>query len=145
MRRAMYTAVVALTIGVVFAGTASARSIHQQRGFQLVAVIANCSTPQLLPSSIITSCADRNSYLDAIHWTYFGVGDAHGTGIFHINDCTPDCVNGRWHAYPGAAITLSSITRIPGVGPLYATLLLSYMDGPRTSHHEFALPTSLPG
>ena len=64
-------------------------------------VVFNClGQPQIRPKSFVLTCADDNSYLAGLSWSSWMAGAALGKGIWHINNCTPDCVHGHFLTYP---------------------------------------------
>jgi hypothetical protein len=60
----------------------------------------DCIHSQVRPSDIVLACADDNAEVGSVKWTSFGGAVATGTGIYGFNDCTPNCVSGKFHYYP---------------------------------------------
>jgi hypothetical protein len=89
-----------------------------QRG----AVMVDClGRPQTRPSSFILTCADAGDDLTALHWVSWGASQAFGTATEKINNCTPDCADGKFVSYP-ALIALWRPEPLPGhPGVLYFT------------------------
>ncbi len=54
---------------------------------------------QTRPSGFVLTCADANDALGAMHWVSWG-SQAFGTGTETINNCTPDCADGKLVPYP---------------------------------------------
>jgi hypothetical protein len=54
------------------------------------------------PRSLVVACGDGNFYVTGIAWTSWGARGASGTGTGRVNDCTPYCAAGHFHAYPVA-------------------------------------------
>jgi len=46
--------------------------------------------------------ADGSLYVTHVHWTQWNNRAAVGTGIAHVNDCTPDCADGHFATHPVA-------------------------------------------
>jgi hypothetical protein len=69
-------------------------------------VVGNCTKSQVRPSTIVLSCADDNLQLTHLQWSSFGSAVARGKGDYYVNDCTPYCAAGKFHAYP-ITLTLS--------------------------------------
>jgi hypothetical protein len=66
----------------------------------VMTVFTGCShQAQLRPVQIVFACADGNFYVNGMSWTHWGTADAEGTGVGHLNDCTPYCAAGHFHAY----------------------------------------------
>jgi hypothetical protein len=62
-------------------------------------------TPKHEPSSLLMS-GDGSLYAQHITWTGWGTARATGQGTAEVNDCTPYCAAGTYHAYP-VTITLT--------------------------------------
>jgi hypothetical protein len=45
---------------------------------------------------------DGSGYLTATAWSAWGASGAVGTGYDHVNNCTPSCGQGTFHAYPAS-------------------------------------------
>jgi len=67
--------------------------------------VQDCQFPRVRPHRIIFTCADGGAYINNLRWTRWGRHRAGGHGVFHLNDCTPDCAQGHFHDY-GAKIGL---------------------------------------
>ena len=63
------------------------------------------------PSEETTTCADFGIMVRAIHWDQWSQGHAFGTGIYSINDCTPNCADGKRHEAP-VTVELSDLTKV---------------------------------
>jgi hypothetical protein len=66
-------------------------------------VVLDCpgtSKPLVRPGQYIFACADDGDYLTGLHWINWSPGIAVATGKQEINDCTPYCYDGHFHAYP---------------------------------------------
>lgn len=51
---------------------------------------------------VILACADANLYVTNLDYSAYQSREAKATGIFHLNDCTPNCAGGRFHAHEGS-------------------------------------------
>lgn len=91
----------------------------------------NClSQPQVRPASYVLACADGNDELMDLHWTGWVPPGAAGTGVQHLNDCTPNCAEGHFRDYP-VDISLSGGYRAtPSLPFAYTEITLTY-TGPR--------------
>lgn len=56
----------------------------------------DCLHTSIRPSSIILACADANWFVKRLHWRSWGVDRAAGSGVFHFNDCIPNCSEGTF-------------------------------------------------
>jgi hypothetical protein len=56
------------------------------------------------PGSYILTCADYGSFLAHLSWTGWTSTQATATGVHELNDCTPNCAEGKFCDYP-ATIT----------------------------------------
>jgi hypothetical protein len=109
MKRA--AALIAILLSVAAAGCASATAPTRaadtaltQRDtaiFSKQTVVINCAfKPQTRPSSFVLTCADAGDVLVALHWVSWGPTAAFATGTEQINDCTPNCADGKFINYP---------------------------------------------
>jgi hypothetical protein len=64
-----------------------------------------CSKAVYKPYQLLLGC-DGSDYLTGLHWQAWTRRSATGTAINKVDDCTPDCARGHFHAYP-VAVTLS--------------------------------------
>ena len=63
-------------------------------------VVVNClGKQQTRPSSFILTCADANDALSGLHWVNWGA-EAFATGTEKINNCKPNCAEGKFVSYP---------------------------------------------
>ena len=67
----------------------------------------NCTSQKIEPRQIMFACGDGGFYADHLDWSGWGKFRAKGEGIFHKNDCDPDCAGGEFHARHGK-ITLKN-------------------------------------
>ncbi len=59
---------------------------------------------------LILACADANLYVTGLGYSSYGTSEAKGKGVFHLNDCKPDCAGGRFHEH-GGTIRLFDVVR----------------------------------
>jgi hypothetical protein len=64
-------------------------------------VTYDCLHVKMQPGRIMFACADGNYYARRLHWSMWHVRRAAGSGVFHFNDCKPDCANGTFHTRTG--------------------------------------------
>jgi hypothetical protein len=69
----------------------------------------DCEIPMQKPEVITLTCADGGIYVDKIEWSLWDSKGAQGTGIYHVNDCDPDCADGTFHSSK-VKVRLSELT-----------------------------------
>jgi hypothetical protein len=69
--------------------------------------------PAVRPAKITITCADANFYVTGLRWSSWTPKNAAAVGTAHVNDCTPFCAAGKFHAY-SVTITLAQPTRCHG-------------------------------
>jgi hypothetical protein len=74
------------------------------------------------PKSITTS-GDGSAYVDRLSWTGWGTAQATATGSLHIDDCNPNCAQGKYTAYP-ATVTVAGLTDYQGSVKAYSTIVV---------------------
>jgi hypothetical protein len=109
---ALLISVAALTASAV--GPIPVGAFHGEQ----VHVAGGCHGPQVRPSQIVLACADGNTYFTRARWRGWGGKTAVARGVMNENNCTPDCVDGRF-IRTHATITLHAIARCGGM--LYYT------------------------
>lgn len=67
-------------------------------------VSPDCRHLQVRPSQILFACADGGFYVDQLIWDSWHLGRARGHGVFHQNDCRPDCAHGTFHERSGRLV-----------------------------------------
>jgi hypothetical protein len=77
--------------------------------------------PHFKPRSIIVACGDGNLQLLRLRWSRWSTTAATGAGIYHWNDCIPQCYRGHFHSRDGAHIALYRVNRCRSKGFLQFT------------------------
>lgn len=96
-------AVAALAQGAAAAHSAGNATTGTVAASQPVYVAAeSCTGHSYRPRRVILACADANLYVAALHYSSYGTREARASGVFHLNDCTPDCAGGHFHTYSGS-------------------------------------------
>jgi hypothetical protein len=95
----------------------------------------NCEHSQIRPSNIVLACADDNAEVGSVKWISFGGAVATGTGIYGFNDCTPNCVSGRFHYYP-AKLTVAKAAPCSDGHDDYRSLKLTFTGAPPKGFHR---------
>jgi serine/threonine protein kinase len=63
----------------------------------------------------IDATGDGSQVVTGLSWTGWGSSRATATGTLRVNDCQPNCANGKFAGYP-ATVTVSGLTRYGGTG-----------------------------
>ena len=71
----------------------------------------------------ITTSGDGSAYVDGLSWTGWGTPQATAKGSLHLDDCTPNCAQGTYTAYP-ATVTLAGLTDYQGSVKAYSTIVV---------------------
>ena len=105
------------------------------------AVTSDCFHTKVEPTSIIFACADANWYAGGLHWTSWQTATAEGHGLFHFNDCTPNCAGGTFHTRWGQiALSLPRWCKGDGVRAFrHASITYN-----KPWHHRTHFSTGLP-
>ena len=64
-------------------------------------VTKDCVHVAVEPHYILFACADGNYYANHLQWALWDLKRARGHGVFHQNDCKPDCASGHFHKRRG--------------------------------------------
>jgi hypothetical protein len=104
---------VAASLGVLASGAGAAGRVPTTR------VVPCVGSPEAKPGKFVLACGDGNWYLTSLKWVRWtaNVGIAKGTD--NLNDCTPDCADGRFHSTSTVAV-FSDPVRRGSLGELFA-------------------------
>jgi hypothetical protein len=96
------------------------------------AVLFDClGHGQVEPTGYILTCADANSVLDHLTWMSWTAQQAVAAGDHELNNCTPNCAEGKFINYP-AIVTLWRSEPVSGhPRERYFTRLKVRYTGPR--------------
>lgn len=67
-------------------------------------VTHDCQHVRQRPRSILFACGDGNYYVKRLHWRSWHKRWARARGVFHFNDCDPNCAEGTFHKRRGRLI-----------------------------------------
>jgi hypothetical protein len=90
------------------------------------------------PSTYLLSCADANAGWTRVTWAQWSSTSAIGRGILRQNDCTPNCVSGKFIDYR-ATVTLSHVIDTKKYGDLFSKATFRYSVGGTTKVETFGL------
>lgn len=102
---------------VVASGLLAPASTSISRWSPVYVASEGCRGHQIRPRSITLACADGNLYATGIRYQSYGGRIARALATLHVNDCHPDCADGRFRTY-GGTLRLERIVRC-GDGRLY--------------------------
>jgi hypothetical protein len=92
--------------GLALALPGSASATPRVRPVQMVVFDCPGQPATVRPRTFIVTCADAGIQYDRLTWASWKAGRASGSGLLEVNDCTPYCAVGHFHAFP-ARVTLS--------------------------------------
>lgn len=81
---------------------------------------------QVRPARVTFACGDGNFFARDLRWSSWGARTARATGTAEINDCTPNCAAGKFHAYR-VALTASGRQSCPDGRPAYASVMYAWI------------------
>jgi hypothetical protein len=90
------------------------------------------------PSSYVLSCADANAGWTGMTWSAWNSSSATGHGILRQNDCTPNCVSGKFINYR-ATVTLSEVVATKKYGELFSHATFHYSANGKAKSEVFGL------
>jgi hypothetical protein len=90
------------------------------------------------PSTYLLSCADANAGWKGMAWSAWGATSASGHGILRQNDCTPNCVSGKFINYR-ATVTLTKVVETKKYGELFSEAIFHYSVGDKPKTETFGL------
>ena len=95
-------------------------------------VVFDClNRPVVEPSNYVLTCADNGSFLYYLTWSSWTAARATATGVHELNNCTPNCAEGKFQKYP-AVITFWRPEPLAGhPGETYFTRITVRYTGPR--------------
>ena len=102
-----------LLIATCLAALAPAGSVASAAGGTPVYIATQCDSYQLMPHAVTLACADDNLYVTRLKYTHYGQKTTTASGLFHENDCTPNCAAGHFHIYAGT-IVFRNLVRCKG-------------------------------
>ncbi|HTX32376.1 MAG TPA: hypothetical protein VMD09_13420 [Solirubrobacteraceae bacterium] len=105
-----------------------------------VTQVPNCTTAAYKPKRLVLACGDGSEYLAKLKWSRWTATNAMAAGMDEVNNCTPDCVKGRFKGYP-VTVTLSRPRRCKSVKghEVFGRIVLKYSDahpGPKPTNTE---------
>ncbi len=65
-------------------------------------VTYDCQHVKERPHSILFACGDGNFYVNHLRWFSWHRKKAFARGVYHYNDCDPNCAEGKFHRIRGS-------------------------------------------
>jgi hypothetical protein len=101
--------------------------------------VLTCSLkPATKPSTYLLSCADANASWTGMSWSVWSASSASGRGLLRQNDCTPNCVSGKFINYR-ATVKLSKVVVTKKYGELFSEAIFRYSVGGKAKTESFGL------
>jgi hypothetical protein len=90
----------------------------------------------------ITTSGDGSGYVTNLVWSDWGAPHATATGTMRLNDCTPNCAEGKYTSYP-ATVTLAGLTSYGTDLEAYSTIVVQSPAANTTeTYTKDTVPTS---
>ena len=108
--------------------------------------VTNCGIIDYKPTAILKFCADGGVAIGAIEWESWSAQGANGIGKYQINDCSPNCAEGKIF-YADVEVELRRMKNLDGKEVL-TFISLKTKDGknlPLSSSPRDAWPLELAG
>ena len=125
----LLTPIVALGVTTVPTGAGAATATH---------VLTCTGKIASKPSTYTLSCADANAGWAGMTWSKWNSSSATGHGILRQNDCTPNCVSGKFSNYR-TTVTLSKVIATKKYGELFSKATFHYTVGGKAKTENFGL------
>jgi hypothetical protein len=133
IRKTVLGSMVVLLLSV---GTAAPTSASASRTYA-----AKCFHVAYKPHSILFACADGGFYVKRLHWRHWSSHWAVASGVFHANDCTPDCARGTFHRRRGILL-LTRRLACPSIGKFVFRHVTIRYDVPAKGNVNWGHPDS---
>ncbi len=86
--------------------------------------VVSCDGEMRTEPATIEVSGDGSGFVAGITWSGWGTGTAQGAGTLNVNNCTPNCAQGKLTGYP-ATIRLSGLTPYGNGLQAYADMTIS--------------------
>lgn len=90
IRRQGWILAVATIFGLIYGGYTFIKHASDASVY-----VINCGEQQYRSSQITGACGDNGVGVTKIHWESWNKRYAEGKALFYINDCKPDCAQGK--------------------------------------------------
>jgi hypothetical protein len=107
-----------LAVALLGAGALGASAASSPR-------ITNCTSTASRPRLLILACGDGNAALKGLKWSSFGGAVARAKGEFVINDCEPNCAQGKDLSFP-VSVSAGGLRTCRGAVRVYGRVTLTF-------------------
>lgn len=90
------------------------------------------------PSTYVLSCADAGAGWNTVTWSSWNATSAIGHGVLRQNNCTPNCVSGKFISY-STTVDLSHVVNTKKYGELFARAVFHYSVSGKAKTEVFDL------
>jgi hypothetical protein len=84
-------------------------------------VVPCTGAPVSRPGHFVLACGDGNWYLTSLHWIRWSADVGIAKGTVTLNDCTPNCAEGRYHSTSGVVVFSDPVLR-GSLGELFSVV-----------------------
>src|SRR5215207_7514176 len=99
-RRTLLAAAISAMTAVAVAVPATASGPVAGASGKLPLLISNCAKAKLKPANVILACGDASFGATGMSWSSWTRKRATGTGTGQLNDCKPNCAQGKTKTAP---------------------------------------------
>ncbi len=136
----------ALAVAGTLTGTAITAAAASASSSQVVLLNYCSGRSQVRPTTFDLPGCMSNEFLTALKWaSWRSIG--YGSGLFEVNNCTPNCAEGKYVKYPILTVLWRAEPRPKHAGQVYFSRLTVIFTGkvPRgPAAQTFVLPSSVP-
>ena len=119
--------------GVIVAAAPASAGAASAAASQVVLANACTGHGQVKPKGYEPGCMPSNSFIDGMKWTSWR-SVAFGTATFKVNNCTPNCAQGKFVKYPILTVLWRSEPWPGHPGRRHFTRLTVIFDGSAHPH-----------
>jgi hypothetical protein len=101
--------------------------------------VVSCNGEMRTEPPMIEVSGDGSGFVAGITWSAWGTAEAQGAGTLKVDNCTPNCAQGKLAGYP-ATITLSDLTPYGNSLQAYADMTISAPSDSYSESYHNLLP-----
>jgi hypothetical protein len=99
-RRTLLTSAISVVAAAAISVPATASGPVAEASGKLPLLISNCAKAKLKPANVILACGDASFGATGMTWSSWTRKSALGTGTGQLNDCKPNCAQGKTKTAP---------------------------------------------
>jgi hypothetical protein len=99
-KRTLGTAICAIATAAAISMPAGATGPGASSSGKLPLLIASCAKPKFKPANVILACGDASLGATGVTWSSWTRKAAAGSGTGQLNDCNPNCAQGKTKTAP---------------------------------------------